>query len=204
MATSAVAAAVHVAEVAADPVAAAAVGHAAGGGSGLPQFDAHYFSSQAFWTLVSFAVLLYLIQRYVVPPISRMLDERAKSIADDLKQAKDAREQAEHALAEYRHQVNNAWVMAARTIEEARQDAARQRARALKELDEELTRKKAAALADIEQAHKKSLAELREVAVELTMAATRKMIGHSLGAADAERMVSEAVEDLNRHRDRVH
>jgi F-type H+-transporting ATPase subunit b len=72
--------------------------HAAGGG-GLPQFDANYFSSQIFWTIVSFVTLMVLLWKYVIPAITNVLDARNQQIKNDLDGAEQLRTKAEETLA---------------------------------------------------------------------------------------------------------
>lgn len=173
---------------------AAAAEHAS---SGLPQFQTSTFSSQAFWALVSFGVLLYLLYKHVLPGIYDVLDSRSRQIESDLKSAEEARKEAEKDKAEFKRQLANARDIAAKTIEEARQDAVRAQEKSRVELDEELAKKKTAALEEIELAKRRAMAELRDSAVEVAMLAVEKLIAKSITAGDASLMVDEAIQQIS-------
>ncbi|MEO5347294.1 MAG: F0F1 ATP synthase subunit B [Magnetococcus sp. YQC-9] len=174
--------------------------HASAGGaaasSGLPQFEPSVFESQIFWTVVSFFLLMFLLKKYVLPPIITILDSRASRIADDLQKAEAARKEGERLMMNYQGQLLAARQVAAQTLDEARQEANRYREQALEELNKELAKKKNAALVEIEQAKQKAMEEVRDAAVELSMLAAEKLIAKSMNAKDANRMVQEAVTQL--------
>ena len=48
----------------------------------------------AIWTLLTFLVVLFVLSRFVVPPVAKMLDDRAKRIESDLAVAESAAESA--------------------------------------------------------------------------------------------------------------
>jgi F-type H+-transporting ATPase subunit b len=52
------------------------------------------------WHAVNFGVLLFLLQRVLYKPITRMLDERARRIRDSMEAADHARRQAQQAEAD--------------------------------------------------------------------------------------------------------
>ena len=181
---------------------AAAEGHAPS--SGLPQFDSSVFASQIFWTIVSFALLMYLLQRYVIPAINDILDSRGKKISEDLKNAEKSRQEADRILAGYREQTERARQMMATTLEEARIEASAIRDHALEELTEELAKKRASALEEIERVRVSAMAEVREAAVDIAMLATEKLIAESVNRAKADGMVEEALDHLEQNKASLH
>ncbi|MBF0402055.1 MAG: F0F1 ATP synthase subunit B [Magnetococcales bacterium] len=181
---------------------AATEGHAQS--SGLPQFDSSVFASQIFWTVVSFMVLMYLLQRYVIPAINDILDSRGKKISEDLQNAEKARQEAERVLAGYREQVERARQMASATLEEARLEASAIREHALADLTEELAKKKASAVEEIERVRQRAMEEVRDAAVEIAMLATEKLIAKTVTKAKAEEMVKGAVDHLEQNKASLH
>ncbi|MEO5362857.1 MAG: F0F1 ATP synthase subunit B [Magnetococcus sp. DMHC-8] len=181
---------------------AATEGHAQS--SGLPQFDSSVFGSQVFWTVVSFAVLMYLLRRYVIPAINDILDNRGKKISDDLQHADRVRQEADRLLAEYREQMERSRQVAATALEEARVEAEAIREHALAELNEELAKKKAAALEGIERVRLQAMEEVRAAAVDIAMLAAEKLIAKSIGRAKAEGMVKEALDHLEQNKAGLH
>ncbi|MBF0178110.1 MAG: F0F1 ATP synthase subunit B [Magnetococcales bacterium] len=164
--------------------------------SGLPQFNPINFSSQIFWTVVSFLVLLYLLTRFVIPAINAILDARSQSIEDDLKQAKSAREEAEKVLAGYRKELGTARQEATKILEQARREAAQQRELTKNELEKELIKKRSAAMDEIEQAKRRAVEEIKMIAVDLTVDATQKLIGKAVTKTDANKMVEQLLTQI--------
>lgn len=70
--------------------------------------------------LVAFAVILAVVYRFVVPPLQRAMRQRAELISAQLDEARQARERAESAQAEYAASMNEARAEGARIREEAR------------------------------------------------------------------------------------
>ena len=166
-------------------------------GTGLPQFDTSMFSSQIFWTVLSFFILMYLLQRYVIPPINDILDSRSKKINGDLQHADKMRGEADRVLADYQAQLERARQSAMSILEEARMEAAALRERAFAELNEQLAKKKASALEEIDRVRIKAMADVREAAVEIAMQATEKLIAKSVDRTDADAMVESALQQMD-------
>lgn len=174
------------------------------GGGGLPQFDASTFASQGFWALVSFGLLLFLLNRYVLPGINNVLDARTEQIKNDLEKAEKNRVQSEQLLAEHRQQLADAKGTCAQVLEEARMDAGRQRDRAIADLDAELTKKKEQATQAIEQARRQAIADVQKTAVDVAVMAVEKLIAKSVSAEEAGKMVEEAITQIGQDGKRIH
>ena len=67
----------------------------------FPPFDPTYFASQLFWLAISFAVLYFLLSRFVLPRIGGAIEERRDRIADDLDAAASMRDQANETVRAY-------------------------------------------------------------------------------------------------------
>lgn len=179
---------------------AAAAEHA---GSGLPQFQSSFFSSQIFWAFVSFATLLALLTKYVLPGINDVLDARSRQIENDLKEAEKNRTASEKVLKEQRKELAAAREMASKIADEARQDAIQSREEALSELEAELSRVKTSAFDEIEQAKRKAVSEVKNVAVDLTIQATEMLIAKSVTKVHANKMVDEAIREISQNQSEV-
>lgn len=183
--------------------AAAEQAHEASGG-GLPQFDSSSFTSQMFWAALSFAILMFLLNKYVLPGIADVLDARSSKIKDDLDSAEKMRKEANAVLADYRTQLAEARQSAGKILDESRLEAARNKDQSIADLNAELSKKKNAALEEIEQAKRKSLAEVQSAAVEIAILATEKLIAKSVQVDDANQMVAESIKAIAAEKDRIH
>src|SRR3712207_9199939 len=84
-------------------------------------------TSLLFWDLVTFALLLFLVIRYVYPPIRDQIQKRQAEIEGAIDEAQKTREEARELLAEYRRQIEEARGDGRRILEDARKQADAQR-----------------------------------------------------------------------------
>lgn len=75
--------------------------------------------------IVGFLIVLYVLWRYVVPPLKQMTDKRQEEIRQQVEDARQARERLEAAEAEYERTVKEAREEASRIRDDARADAER-------------------------------------------------------------------------------
>ena len=76
--------------------------------AGMPQLDPTYWSSQAFWLVLIFAILYISISKFYLPKIKDNLDNRENKIKEDLENASKFKEQSETKLKEYKIILENA------------------------------------------------------------------------------------------------
>ena len=74
------------------------------------------------WSLVPFAIILFLFWKIVLPAMRKTLDARAELIEGGIKKAENAQAEADAALEEYKKQLAEARAEAARIREQARLD----------------------------------------------------------------------------------
>ena len=73
------------------------------------------------WSLVAFAVVLFVFWKYVIPRYQKVLDERRETIEGGIERAEAAQAEANASLAAYREQLAGAREEAAGIRDEARQ-----------------------------------------------------------------------------------
>lgn len=131
---------------------------------------------------ISFAILLYIFTKKVVPRLEEMYAERTAAIEGGMAQAEQAQAEAEAALKEYKEQLADARAEASRIREEARSEGA-----AI------LTEMKGKAASDAQRitdsAQKQIEAERQQAIVQL-----RGEVGR-LATDLASRIVGESLED---------
>ncbi len=133
-------------------------------------------TNEIIWSLLSFVVLLAVIQKFAYPSIKKTMDARSAQIKNDLEGAEKRRTEAEAILEEYRARLAEAKKESNRIIDEARQTAESLRrdliARTEAEV-EELHRRNAESLA-IERA--RVINEIRTDMAELALDLAEKVI----------------------------
>ncbi len=169
---------------------------------GLPQFDPEMFPAQIFWEVITFLALLELMRRFVIPRIRSMLAERENEVKRMLDEAARHRAESERLMREHRKRLAQVEEEAARMLREAEKRAAALHADAMQQLEEDIRRKKQALWADIEFAKRQALKELHEVAAEAAVMAAGKFIEQRMDRETAQRLVADAIRDLERNAER--
>ncbi len=151
---------------------------------------------QVFWSVVTFAIALFVLGRFAWPAIQKALDEREERIREALSTAEKARKDAEEArertkaemAAEHRRLDEEAAAM--------RADIGRTREGLLAAARQDADAVQRKAVEAIEQAKLQALAEVRRRAADLAIAAAERIIARRLDAEDERRFAQEAIDAL--------
>ena len=156
---------------------------------------------EAFWVALAFVVFVAAVYK----PVSRMmgaaLDGRAEKIKQELEEAVRLREEAQALLASYERRQNEALKEAEDILAHAKEEAERQARQAGEALEELIRRREAQAMDRIARAEEEATADVRNAAVELAIAATRKLISSELDEDHQQALVDEAIGELG---DKLH
>lgn len=157
--------------------------------------------SAEFWVLVAFIILVGALAKKIWAVLTAGLDGRAARIKAQLDEAEKLREDAQSLLAEYQRKQRAAAEETAGILAQAKAEAERIRKQAQAELEQALKRREQQAFEKIAQAEAEALGEVRNQAVELAMAASRRLLAENLDEERAARLVDDAIKDLS---DRLH
>ena len=148
------------------------------------------------WLLLALVILIAAVYRPAKRTILGGLDARAERIKTDLDEAKRLREEAQATLASFQRKHRDAMSEAAEIVAHAERDAERLRAKAMAEVEEAIRRREALAAQRIAQAEAAALAEVRNAAVDVAIAASRQLIATELDAKKAGTLIDAAIEEL--------
>jgi F-type H+-transporting ATPase subunit b len=149
------------------------------------------------WTLVVFAISLFILSKWVFPLIGEALDKRAKTIDGEIDAAAELRQEADKVLEEYRERLKEARAQADEIVHRARQSAETHEHEAKERGQEILAEAARRAEHDIEVASKRALDDIRREVADLTVMATEKVTRKTLNDADQRRLVEEALGELD-------
>jgi F-type H+-transporting ATPase subunit b len=158
----------------------------------FPPFDPTYFASQLFWLAISFAVLYFLLSRFILPRIGGAIEERKDKIADNLDAAAQMRAQADETVEAYEKELADARARAQAVAAEAKAEVDKEIAEATRQADTELEAKLADSEKRIQKAREKALSEVRAIASEAAAAAAEHLAGLEVSDADADKAVDAA------------
>ena len=149
------------------------------------------------WTLAVFLFTMWVLSKVAFPRIQEALDKRANAIADSIESAQRSREEADQLLDEYRARLKEAREQADDIVARARKSAESAKAEAAKDGTEKREELLAAARRDIEAETRRSLERIRKEVADLTVLATEKVTRKSLDASDQQRLVDEALAEVD-------
>lgn len=150
----------------------------------------------SIWTLVVFGILLFVLAKTAWPAILKAVEEREAKIQAQLDAAAKANAEAQRLLAVYQQQIAAAREEAQAIVAAARQAGDRVRedlvAKGRSEQEELLVR----ARREIGLEKDKALVELRQEAVELSIAAASKVLERNLDSEADRRLVQDYLDRL--------
>jgi F-type H+-transporting ATPase subunit b len=152
------------------------------------------------WTILTFLGLLILLRMLAWKPLLAMLQERQNTIAKSLDDAKQARQELERIHAEQQRILAEARAQAESIVAQTRDDANR--------LRDELKQKAQSEAAGIVKNAEKQISleaaravqQIRQEAVDLSVAIASKLLQRNVSRADNERLIDETFRQLESQR----
>jgi len=147
--------------------------------------------------LVAFAVLLFVITKYIAPRFEQLYAERTEAIEGGLAKADEAQAKAQAALERYQEQLADARGEASQIREEARVQGAAILAEMREQAQSESGRLVANAQAQIEAERSAAVSSLRSEVGTLATQLAEKIVGESLADDDRQgRVIDRFLADL--------
>ena len=163
----------------------------------MPQFEQiEVFSSLIFWSLISFAILFFLLKRFAFPPILEVLEEREEKIRSEIGDAEKLRQEAEELKVSLGKELKSAHEKAQTIIQMAGDESKKIQEKSIRETQAKVRQMQSDAEQEIQITRNKLLNEIRSYTAALTMASTEKVIKRSLSDDDKKRLIDESIEDV--------
>ena len=131
-------------------------------------------------------------------PLSGHSTLRAERIRQELDAARNLRDEAQQALAAYQRQQQEGEAEAQAIIAHAKEEAERIAAQSLRDLETNLGRRQQLAQERIAQEEAKAIAEIRAIAVDVAITASRHVIAASLDERRGGALIDDAIAALPR------
>lgn len=145
--------------------------------------------------LVAFIILWVVLAKFGWPLFDGMLEKRANTIRDDLKNAEEARQESERVLAEYKQELAEAKAQASKIIADAKQTGEDVKADITAKAQKEAADMIEKAHAAIEAEKKAAVADLQTSVAEISVAVAGKLIGNDLTDDEHRKMIKRYVEE---------
>ncbi len=166
-------------------------------GSSAPSLPLNWRGDLALWSFVTFFVFLFVLQKMAWDPMKTALAQREQQIQGDIDSAETLRRKAETMLKEYETKLSKTQEEVQAILAEARRDAEHTKQEIVAAAQREAEANRQRAIADIEQAKNTALTELFEVTSTNVVHLTERVLKRALSGEDQERLVRDAMADLN-------
>jgi F-type H+-transporting ATPase subunit b len=148
--------------------------------------------------LVAFLGVLGVLAKWVLPPVTRAMEQRQHTIDQALSDAETARRRAQEAEEEYRRVIEQARAEARALRDEASRLGEQARAEMRDRGEEEYRRLVERAGSEIEASARRAGEELRGEVAGLVMAVVEKVLGEGVTLVDHELLIDRAIAELER------
>ena len=146
--------------------------------------------------LVAFLLTVFILARYVLPPISARMEERQATIRQALADAEEAKRRAAEAEEEYKRVIGEARSEARAVVDEANKLGEQVRADRRNQAEEEYERIVARARDDIEAQTRRATEELRRSAADLAVTVVEKVVGEGLDAQAQRSLIDRTIAEV--------
>jgi F-type H+-transporting ATPase subunit b len=150
----------------------------------------------AIFTAVIFLLLLATLYVLAWKPLMAGLDQRERSIANMIDEAKRGSEQAAQKLEEYEQKLAAAAVEAQEIVAQARRDANAAGEKMIADAHDEAERQRDRAVADIATAKNQALQQIADQSADMAFTVARKLIEKELNPEDHAALIRESLEQF--------
>lgn len=153
----------------------------------------------AFWTTVTFVLLLLVLSKFAWKPILNALKQREDAIKDSLEQAEKAKEEAKKILAENQNSLAKAEEESKKIIDQSKQFAEGLKEQILKESREQAKKMIEEATAEIERKKDSAFDELKGKIAEISVKAAEKILKENLDAEKNKMIVNKYINEISKN-----
>jgi F-type H+-transporting ATPase subunit b len=149
-----------------------------------------------FWTLVTFVIVALILRWKAWGPILSLVEEREKQIASSIEAAKRERAEAEKLLAEQKTAIAEARRESQEMLRRNQQEVEKFREELMAKSRKEAEEFKATAQREIEEQKSKAIAEVKAMAVDLSMEVAGKLLNERMDDTKHRALAEQFVQGL--------
>lgn len=148
------------------------------------------------WTFITFAIVLFLLQRFAWRPIAKALEQRASKIRNDLDQAQQLKDEAEEKLSEYLRKLEQLNAEGEALLKQRRAEAEQAKEQLLASARQEAEALMERAKREIEKSRNEAIQEIHRQVVDLSVAVAGQILERSLSSKDHEKLAFDTARAL--------
>lgn len=161
-------------------------------GGASPNIIGNFFST--IWAVLSFAVVLFVLWKKLLPPILDALDRRSREIREGLEAAERARRDAEEMIRRHEDEMEKARQEARGIVEESKAEAEKLRESIVAEARSEAEEVVERARREIDLAKQSAVDELHRRSVSLSLDLAGRLIRKSLSEEEHRELIQERID----------
>ena len=146
--------------------------------------------------IIVFGILVWVTMKYIWPPITKAMDDRAQRIADGLSAAERAKAELKDADARVADEIKKARAQASEILDKAQQQANQMLDKAKADALLEAARQKAVAQAEIDGMVGKAREALRGQVASLAVQGAQKIIQREINADSHKALLDQLVAEI--------
>lgn len=150
-----------------------------------------------FWTLIlqicNLFIQVFLIKKFLFKPINNILEKRQNLADKAIKEAREAKEEADSLKDQYESSLTNAHAEAAQIVQDAQKEAQTKADALVQDAQKQATDIKAKAAADIEQEKKKAINEAKDEIGGLAMDIAGKVVEKEINENDHKKLIEDFI-----------
>ena len=149
------------------------------------------------WTLVTFGLTLFILRKWVYPPVAKAIETRRQDIAQSIDEAERSRDEALQLLEEYKVRLSDAQKEADALRERGRKDGERRGPELVASAHEQSERVLSDQGAQLDAQARQAASGLRDGVVDLAIAAAEKATRGALSESDHRKLIEEALSEAD-------
>jgi F-type H+-transporting ATPase subunit b len=149
------------------------------------------------WTfiiqIINLFIQVYFIKKFLFKPINEILEKRRNLADKEIKEAREAKDEADSLKVQYEESLSSAHAEAAQIVSDAQKEAQNKADTLLHEAETEAAGIKARAAADIEQEKKKAINEAKDEIGSLAMEIAGKVVEKEIKESDHKKLIDDFI-----------
>ena len=152
------------------------------------------------WTMIAqflnLMIQLFLIKKFLFKPVNDILEKRRQLADQEIRDARQAKEEADDLKTQYESGIANAREEAARIVQSAQKEAQGRADELVQEAQAKAAGIKAQAEADIAQERKKAINEVKNEIGGIAMEIAGKVVEKEIDEDDHKRLIDEFIQNV--------
>ena len=157
-----------------------------------------FYLSAEFWVAMAFILTILLLSRPIYKAVKNLIIKNIDNIRNRIDEAAQLQADAEKLLASYERKFRNVKKEADAILKKSQNEIEYIRKASISRMEQEMVQKEKDVADKLNEAKNSAIKEISEVAGNLSITATRKLIVQKLSNKDIDKMIDTSIEKLDK------